>query len=172
MKKYLVCLFAIVSCVGTISCKKEKEHEKTYSYYVWHNESSHDISLVMPDYHLTLWDDNTAPDVDTEISLPSEASVLVMDIVSGPVTPPGIKWDVLLSFDDGDHEVRFGKEGDSFLPNGYDGRCNLADESNYIHAGTENPYEDCPECVGPLWTYTFTDADYEAAVAYAEREQK
>jgi hypothetical protein len=91
---------------------------------------------------------------------------------SGPILV-----DTITVLFDGTYSVEFGwqrietERGSYSLnptPTDYERRYNVVDifgyESKFVTP------EACPMCPGEEWTYTFTNADYEAAVAYNSKE--
>lgn len=164
-KKLCFTLLALCACCVLNSCDPYVEDGASYSFYVWRNESVHTITLSLV--------------VDDPFQSPSgkELNFTLVpggeyDAMRGGNTPPGdyrYNWRMTVLFDDGTYgaEFDYGVE----KPLNYNADFDPTLKENYEYEEVENPY-DCRLCSGHRWTYTFTDADYEAAVAYGERARR
>ncbi len=163
-KKMFLALCALIAGIFT-SCKDKEivivDHNG-YGYYHWVNESEHSITLSLEATHVPDFEETLAPG----------DSYSITHLGMGDAIPPGSgdDWRMTVFFDDETHNVIFERDDDVLLPVGYDQKFNPILVQNYRKEIVESP-EGCEECLGARWTYTFTDADYDAAIAFAQREQ-
>ena len=136
-------LFLIVILFGLFGCDKdsgESVDPPGISYFNWVNESDHRITM------------SVIGQFENEIMLPGEC---ILKTMIGFVFPPSPRSytieGVKISFDDGIYGGVFS------IPTEYPtAPYNPCDDYNYF-------WED--EVEYRVWTYTFTNADYDAAVA-------
>lgn len=167
-KRLFIALFAVILGVVTAGCEKKPKtivDWLTYNYYVWVNESNHSITLSVDGWF------NTARDGFKDLLLkPGEKH----EEMIGSDLYVWYDWTVAVLFDDGLYGTEFSWHYDVYgngrpLPEDYDVRYNPVVEENYDSEEVKNP-NGCRQCAGVRWTYTFTDDDYEAAVAYGAKE--
>lgn len=148
------------------------------SYHVWVNNSDYTVTVSGPN----AYDGDTYPlpgEKNFEVELaPGESYTGIRHGEMGYAPPPyGMFLKISVGFDDGDDvydvefSVEYGREGDvytsTYLPLDYDSDYHLYVEENYVSENVDSP-QGCSECVGRRWTYTFTNADYEAAKSYVQ----
>lgn len=174
MKKRLLPALLFILVTGGVLARCEKPYKAdidwlTYNYYVWDNESNHSITLSVDGWF------NESSGFKNLLLQPGERHE-EMVFFDGELSP-GVGWTVTVLFDDGFYGTEFYwdetiDEDGYFVyrpfPEDYDVRYNPVAEENYLSEEVKNP-EGCRQCAGVRWTYTFTDDDYNAAVAYAER---
>ncbi len=148
-----------------------------YSYYVWVNDSDYTITISSSDARLYDPENPSQGKTWFEAELaPGEKCTEIYDMMAGTM-PPMVIPKISVEFDDGtntysvEFSVEYGREGDvytsTYLPLDYDSDYHLYVEENYVSENVDSP-QGCSECVGHRWTYTFTNADYEAAKSYVQ----
>lgn len=181
-KRSFIVLFALVLGVILAGCEKKKERGPIdpvgYSYYTWVNQSSHPITFSLEGN----FEDPEQPGYSKngfEVVLGVGEKHEEMRTGFAEVYPPYPGWcdSATVLFHDG-VSVEFGwqeyhNEETGYLyfrslPENYTTRYNPIVEENYDMEEVEKP-NGCSLCPGARWTYTFTDDDYEAAVAYGQR---
>lgn len=115
-----------------------------FSHYTWQNDSDHTITMTVKG------------EFDNEKILSGEC---ITKTLIGFIEPPSL-WDYLrhgmkITFDDGTYGGVFPLSDNRTAP--YD----VSWEGNY----KQGELYEIKECLHRDWTYTFTNADYEAAVA-------
>ncbi len=178
MKRLLFLL--LVTILGGVSCRHEPEDPPVFevdyagfSYYLWKNESDHKIVLtgqyvVFMVGGVEVIHDMFQDEIQPGKSLQKEERGFIN------TSPPGQYANVMtVSFDDGACEATydFGFHGQPVPPDGYDERYDPRWTSNYVEENVDSP-NGCEPCRGTRWTYTFTNADYEAAKAIVEEIQE
>ena len=150
MKKYLFILVVVLILVG---CQKEDKKLETegdpllYSHYIWQNDSDHRIRMTIYD---KLWNEagEWISGIEEEM-LPGECIFREKSDIGWPPSPKfrkGIK----MVFDDGPYGGNFPLSDSFVLP--YD-----ITQEKYFKRQREGDIT--------KWIYTFTNADYDAAVA-------
>lgn len=150
MKKYLF-LLVVVLVIG--GCQKEEEKfepivdRASISHYIWQNDSDHRIKMTIYD---EFYDEagERLSGVEEEM-LPGESIIRERGMIGWPPSPEfrrGIK----MVFDDGPYGGNFPLSKNFVLP--YD-----ITQETYFKREIEDDIV--------KWTYTFTNADYDAAVA-------
>lgn len=164
MKKILLfAATALLSIYMLSGCRLAITDWNTHNYYVWVNNSDHKISLSFEEYYGTSY----RYMFENVILEPGEKHEEIVSIEG--TYPPGWNWRVTVLFDDGTYVAKYGYGVEK--PTNYDWHYDPTLESNYAFEEVKNP-EGCRQCPGKRWTYTFTDEDYEAAVAYGPRTVK
>ncbi len=154
-------------------------------YYSWVNDSDHTITFSAPGnerYEYEALDFSLAP--GERFDIPYYENFWL-----GSDTPASWEWekreDVTLSFNDGEYSVVFGYRLETIEFEDEDGTLTLIDRvyripvrndfeydpgktSNYVDKITES--SGYPEYRKVYMTYTFTNADYEAAKVYGEHQ--
>jgi hypothetical protein len=133
-----------------------------YGYFTWVNDSEHEIALTVPHYPY-LEGHNAFED---EVVPPGGRFEMEVDgFVASPV-PMQLAWNMTVSFDGGAHEITYelGNMNDIIPEDVYDSDCDPTRNENYVREDL-NRYSPART----KWTYTFTNADYNAAVAYGRR---
>lgn len=145
------------------------------SVFAWQNNSTHPITLSLqtvwpiPDLqHLEL-SPIQIRDEFTVVLKPGESFFTASEYMG---EPPGYfyNWIMTVSFGSDDAKLSITFAGDNFFeptPAEYDKRFNVTYTENYTCLNPpEVPHIDPNYPFGCRWQYTFTDADYQAAVAY------
>jgi hypothetical protein len=166
----LLCLL-VGSCLA--GCKDDKDEVEVivdppaFCYVTWKNNSEHEVLVSV-----VLDGDNHFHNPDTnrgfKIGLMPGGNFTAMTAGMGlPYTP--FLFDVSVLFDE-TYGVKFWiqSEGNkvTFQPSDYEKRYHLTSYDNYTYETGVSPHGIPAYAAGTQWTYTFTNADYEAAVAY------
>ncbi len=144
------------------------------SQYVWINNSSHRIILtgVVPEHNgishertLTLAPNEHAEREYAGFGFIYPPQVYSIDRMSAGITT--------VFFDDGTYSATYNHNYSLYgytgaIPEHYNFDYDLTREENYDFERVET-HNDCRECPSGRFTYTFTDADYEAAKLYGPR---
>ena len=196
MKK-IYYLLALVACIGLGSCKDGhneaneavKPPEPTEdprkvvvkdageSTFNWQNNSTHRITLSLQ----TTWPIPALQHLELSPIQSRDEFVVVLEPGESFSTtseymgePPGYfyNWTMTVSFGSGNAKPSVTFAGDNFfepIPANYDKRFNVTYTENYTCLNP--PENNHPYPFSCRWQYTFTDADYQAAKAYVERNK-
>jgi hypothetical protein len=161
MKKIILLALSVIVLAG---CNISIIDNASVGYYTWINASSHTITLAVEGGYANF--ESTESDKLKIILAPNER---YNDMKFG-IIPPGVSWKKMtVLFDDGEYGWTFGYEQPR--PENYNRQYDPTLEYNYLSEVVKNP-EGCSQCAGNRWTYTFTDADYDAATQYGPRPQE
>ncbi|WP_280743992.1 MULTISPECIES: hypothetical protein [unclassified Parabacteroides] len=131
-----------------------------YTYVTWVNSSDFKVKLSViycPGY-------SHEDGFETEL-IPGESHEIMVVGMGGSSGFCAEKVSVMFDENSG---VEFTVQYDGHIipyPVDYEAGYNLAYNKNYEIEEVKSP-EGCSECYGDRWTYTFTNADYEAVVKY------
>ncbi len=131
----------------------------SYSYFIWINESDHLITL-------TGGRNGPIHDFTGKVIQPGESLEKESGWFGSPLLPSEYTPVMVVVFDDGAYQAIYGRYEAPF-PDGYDRKYDLTWTENYVEENVDSP-NGCEPCRGTRWTYTFTNADYEAAVRMSE----
>jgi hypothetical protein len=167
MKKILyTSLLALTLAIALIGCQKSDvtdTYPPSFCYYTWINESNHEITLST----------NGLSEDDVRhfenIILPSgEQHEIMLKYPVMLLSRPGPPHKMTVLFDDRT-EIVYDLSGSMLPPELYNPDYNPTLTQNYTEEEVKKP-EAYLQPTGTRWTYTFTDADYEAAVKYMAGE--
>ncbi len=166
MKRLIYLLFT--ATLFSVSCKHKSELGEViiveyigYSYFVWINESDHVIFLSGAR-------NGPTHDFTDKVIQPGES---LEKTGIGFVSPPiPVQYSPVMTvvFDDGAYQATYDYH-DQPIPEGYNIKYDLTWTENYVREEVDSP-NGCEPCLGARWTYTFTNADYEAAVRMSEAQ--
>ena len=150
MKKYLFLLIVALIAAG---CHEEEKKSETIvdpmsiSLYIWQNDSDHRIRMTIYD---KLRDETGewVSGVEEEM-LPGE-SIIRENGGTGWPPSPNFRQGIKMVFDDGPYGGNFP------LPDSFLSQYDISHENNFKRQRDDGITK---------WTYTFTNADYDAAVA-------